>query len=136
MNIEPTVTAQMVGDDKRLGTFARHFGRMIMQVESTVYAFADRLSADYNGGYWDYYELSNGGFYMAPHGAKQYNINCENDFSGELSADAMGIVACLYTFSHLSFNPAAPDSISQHYHYLRDFAGSHVEAALIFQAID
>lgn len=136
MNIEQTVTAHLVGDDERLDSLPRHFGRMMMRFESTVYAFADRLSADYDGGYWQYYELSNGGFYMAPRGAQTYKIICENDFSGELSADAMGIVACLYTLSYLSLNPAAPGSISQHFHSLRDFAAIHAEAALIFQAID
>jgi hypothetical protein len=101
-----------------------------------VYGFANRLCTDYKGGYWEYYELSNGGFYMAPSGVQNFEVSCENQFFGVLTADAMGIVVCLYTFSHLSFNPAAPDSIAQHYHYLRDFAAGHAEAALIFQAID
>ena len=44
------VTAHLVGDDERLDTLPRHFGRMMMRVERTVYGFAGRLCTDYDGG--------------------------------------------------------------------------------------
>jgi hypothetical protein len=30
-----------------------------------VFDTASQLSPDYNGGYWEFYNLSNGGFYIA-----------------------------------------------------------------------
>jgi hypothetical protein len=31
-----------------------------------VYAITGSIADDYDGGYWEFYELSNGGFYMPP----------------------------------------------------------------------
>lgn len=48
-----------------------------------------RLSEDYNGGFWNFYTLTNGGFYMAPAGDKRMRLEVDgNGFSGEMSADA------------------------------------------------
>jgi len=35
-------------------------------VEQSIYSFMDKLVPDYRGAFWDFHELSNGGFYMAP----------------------------------------------------------------------
>jgi hypothetical protein len=67
------------------------------------------VTDEYRGGHWHFYELSNGGFYMA--------------------------AACLFAFSHLSFQ-IQNDVISRHYYELRDFALEHAEATAIFGAID
>lgn len=133
---EQTLTAHLVEDDGRLDTLPRHFGRLMMKFEHTVYAFAGSLCPDYSGGYWEYYELSNGGFYMAPRNVAPYQLVSENGFSGELSTDAMGIVACLYALSYLSFAKGVHAGIGEHFHHLRDFAATHAEASLIFAAID
>ncbi|WP_407240737.1 antirestriction protein [Escherichia coli] len=39
------------------------------------------------------WELSNGGFYMAPARDEMLNIEAMNYFSGQMSADAAGITA-------------------------------------------
>ena len=52
----------LVAEDKRLAVAAKLFANYFVTFESTVYAFADRLSKDYNGAYWQFYTLSNGGF--------------------------------------------------------------------------
>jgi hypothetical protein len=63
-----------------------------------------RLTPKYSGGYWRFLELGNGGFYMAPQARGRFEIRMEgNGFEGEMSADAAGITACLFVFSHLSF---------------------------------
>lgn len=136
MSNEQTVTARLVEDDERLHCLPRHFGRLMMPFERAVYVFAGSMCRGYFGGYWEYYELSNGGFYMAPRSEDTFRVACANSFSGELSADAMGIVTCLYALSHLSFARGVPAGIGEHFHLLRDFASSHTEASLIFAAID
>ena len=131
-----SITAQVVDDAKRLDALPRHFGRAMLRVEHTIYNFLNQLCADYQGGYWEFYELSNGGFYMAPRTDRKFFLQCENGFSRELSGDAAGIVACLYAFSHMAFAEPSADNISTHFHHLRDFACEHADAALIFAAID
>ena len=73
------------------------------RVEPTVFNIAGQLSADYSGGLWEFYALSNGGFYMAPQTDEPFDVRCENGFEGRLSACALGITVCLYAFSGLSF---------------------------------
>jgi hypothetical protein len=94
----------------------------------------DLLLGAYHGGYWEFQELSNGGFYMAPHSDTVFHVNCENGFEGELSADALGITVCLYAYSLLSFGD--DEVCARQYHLLRDYLLEHPETGLILGAID
>jgi len=108
-----------------------------MRLEPTVYHFTSLLSEDYKGGYWEFLTLSNKGFYMAPQSETPYAVCCPNGYEGELSPDALGIVACLYAYSHLSFGDGPfADACAQHYHWLREYALEHAEAGAILAAID
>ena len=130
------VEAYLVLEDARIGTLPKHFGARMMTVEHTVYNFMREFVAEYKGGFWDFYELSNGGFYMAPSSDPvQFSVHT-NGFEGTLSADAAGITVCLFTFSHLSFQQPSQDVLSRHFYALREFALDHKEAGLIFAAID
>src|ERR1700688_1442010 len=40
--------------------------RPVLRVEDAVYRVMRDLAQEYRGGYWHFYELSNGGLYMAP----------------------------------------------------------------------
>ena len=104
----------------------------------TVYAFARHLTREYQGGYWQFYTLDNGAFYMAPEPDRLFYVSCENGFEGNLSSDALGITACLYAYSHLSFskNPDLADVCAEQYHQLREFMLEHPEARDILGAID
>ena len=103
---EPTiVTRQLVPDKHRLAVTEKLFGiHFPLRLEPVIYTITDRMAADYHGGYWDFYTLSNGGFYMAPKSEDIFTVSCTNCFHGELSGDALGITACLYAYSHLSFS--------------------------------
>ena len=130
------IDAREIPSDERLQILPRHFGRHMLTVEHAVYAFMRKLDNQYTGGYWNYFELSNGGFYMAPAYDTPVNVGVDtNGFEGQMSADAAGITACLFALSHLSFQ-IAHESIAEHYHQLRDFALDHAEASTILSAID
>ena len=130
------VSALRVDDLRRMGTLPRYFGDRAMRFESAVYNFMHRLSPDYRGGFWQFYELSNGGFYMAPD-RESYRLSIDsNGYEGTMSADAAGITVCLFACSHLSFQDTRFDLYAQRYHQLREFAIEHSEAAQIFAAID
>lgn len=135
------VTASLVPDNNRLFFLPSYFGpRLMMRGETLVYAWLDRLSQDYNGGYWHYYTLSNGGFYMAPKLSDPLCLEVDgNGFSGELSADAAGIVATLFALGQLAAEVEgtdAADDVINSYHFLREFVDGHAEAGPIFRAID
>ncbi len=130
------VQAREVRNDERMQMLPKHFGRDMLTVEYAVYAFMRKLASEYRGGYWTFFELSNGGFYMAPEGENTFQISVDsNGFNGPMSADAAGITACLFALSHLSFQ-VRNDSVANHYHQLRDFALEHAEAGAILSAID
>jgi Antirestriction protein len=98
-----------------------------------VYTFTERLAEDYTGGYWEFYQLSNGGFYMTPADDRHFHVTGENHFEGDLSADALGITACLYAYSNLPFS--GPDAFayicSDQYYWLREYMMDHPEAMAI-----
>jgi hypothetical protein len=130
-----TISARRVPDDARMKILPRHFGKHMMVFENSTYDFMQQLCERYKGGYWHYFELSNGGFYMAPNENTMYLCVDGNGFSGEMSADAAGITVCLFAYSHLSFRYTGK-IFARHYHRLRDFAMDHTEAGLIAAAID
>ena len=132
------ITSKLVSTHLRTKVTAQLFGlNFPMRLEPTVFSFADHMAENYSGGYWDFFTLSNGGFYMHPRSDEPFNVSCENGHEGSLSGDALGIVVCLYAYSHLSFCGGGFDEVcAEHYHLLREFALNHPEAGGIFSAID
>ena len=134
----------LVPEGRRVRHTAELFGvDFPRRLEPHVFTVAERLSADYRGGYWEFYTLSNGGFYLAPGtGADTdsdacFEVRCDNGYSGAMSADALGLTACLYAYSHLSFGgDAFAEVCGEHYHLLREYILDHAEAAAILGAID
>lgn len=133
---EPPLHAVEVAEMLRHHSLYKHFGMRCTRVEGAVFAMLSALSADYQGGLWTFYELSNGGFYMAPRVPGSFRVQCDgNGYDGVLSADAAGIVACLMALSQLSFH-VNDELVVVGFHLLRDFALEHAETAEIFRAID
>jgi hypothetical protein len=133
------VTRQLVAEDQRLSIIENLFGAHFpLMLEPIIYGITERMAELYKGGDWNFYTLDNGGFYLAPKGDEVYQVNCDNHFTGELSADVLGICACLYAYSHCSFSQdeAFGRLCAQHYHLLRAYMLDHVEAASILGATD
>lgn len=133
------ITRHQIPVTQRLSHTENLFGlHFPLQLEPAIYGFADHLCEAYKGGYWEFYELSNGGFYMSPNSDTPFNVSCDNGYEGELSVDAFGIVCCLYAYSHLSFNnkPQLAELCAQQLHWLRDYALDHAEVGSILAAID
>lgn len=130
------VSATLVSENLRPQFLPKHLGSLMLKGEFLVYGWLERLSKDYGGGLWHFYELSNGGFYLAPCDNKRFKVEVlGNYFSGEMSADAAGIVASLFAQCDLA-NRYSDDNLIDQYHWLRDFAIEHAEANLIMSAID
>jgi hypothetical protein len=132
------VTRDLVPEDQRMIVVERLFGMAFpLQLEPVVYGITDRMAEEYTGGYWHFYTLSNGGFYMAPVDDGLFHVKCRNMYEGDLSADALGITACLYAYSNLSFSLSdIAEEYARHYHLLREYMLGHPEVREILGAID
>lgn len=138
MHLVTSLSSRVVPEAERMACVDKLFGiSYVLKLEPAVFSMAERLASDYHGAYWQFNALSNGGFYMAPRANALFAVTCENGFEGQLSADALGVTACLYAYSHLSFSDGEfAQRCGQHYHLLRDWAMAHVEARAILRAID
>ncbi|MGJ3445177.1 antirestriction protein [Enterobacter sp. PTB] len=138
----PALTAALVPDEQRVAFWPEHFGRIPQWIilEPTVFAWMDRFCADYNGGIWNFYTLSNGGAFMSPEADdntdEQWSLfNTMNGNGDELSSEAAGIAACLMTYSHHAMRTEC-DAMTGHYYRLRDYALGHPECSAIMHIID
>lgn len=111
------ITSLLVSPSKRAGFMPETFGRSHMIAENLIYTTMEKFCRTYDGGFWNFYKLSNGGFYIAP------------------EADAAGIVVTLYVLNYFCCKTENEELIDKYYH-LRNFALEHKEARLIFAAID
>jgi hypothetical protein len=124
-----TITKTEIPESSRVKETARLFGyEFPLKIEPTIYHMADELSQDYHGGYWQFWRLSNLGFYMAPTYPATFEVQAQNGYQGTLSADAFGIICCLYAYSRLD--------LGEFYYRLREHMWEHAEAGGIVRAID
>jgi Antirestriction protein len=131
------IIATLVPDSRRLSFLPKTFGRLMMKVEQEVFSQMAELCDDYRGGYWHFFELSNGGGFLASAGSDPVKIVVEgNGYAGSVSAEAAGIIATLFALSHLAFRHSDADTLSERFHQLRDFALGHPEREVILAAID
>lgn len=134
--VDLAVTATLVADEgQRMNCLPTIAGNRCVVLEHTIYDMLRGMTDDYDGGYWHYYSLSNGGFYMAPMNEKSFHLRCENMFEHEVSADTAGIIACAMAYSHLSFLPNG-ECFATSYYLLSDYIFQHCEAGLIRAALD
>ena len=78
---QTTITRKLVSINQRIQHTADLFGiRFPLNLEPAIYEFTGNMAPKYNGAYWEFYSLSNSGFYMAPSSDKQYLVNCGNGF--------------------------------------------------------
>jgi hypothetical protein len=133
-----SIIGTIVPESERMAVVDRLFGlSYVLKLEPTVFTMAENLCSQYNGGYWQFQKLSNGGFYMAPRMDTIYDVSCENGFEGKLSADALGITACMYAYSHLSFGDGVfAQACGTHFHLLRTYVLEHPEVRAILAATD
>ncbi|EFN4975883.1 antirestriction protein [Escherichia coli] len=134
------ITASAVPDELRIGFWPQHFGTIPQWItlEPQIFAWMDRLCADYQGGIWNFSTLSNGGAFMAPESEQDEKWTMFNSMNGngsELTGEAAGIVSCLMAYSHHACRTES-DAMTEHYYRLRDFALNHPECSAIMHLIN
>lgn len=134
------ITASVVPDELRIGFWPQHFGSIPQWItlEPRIFAWMERLCADYHGGIWRFSTLSNGGAFMAhesEHDEKWTLFNSMNGNGAELTSEAAGMVACLMAYNHHACRTEC-DAMTEHYYLLRDYALIHPECSAIMHLID
>lgn len=129
------VATKVEDDEARLMCLPRVAGARCVLLERTVYGILGGMCAAYEGGYWDFYELSNGGFYMAPASEQVFHLSCPNFFEEDVCADTAGVIATAHAYSHLSFAPMGTP-FARAYHLLAAYISQRKDAALIHAALD
>lgn len=123
---ETVITAiEVKNAQARLKFLPSKLGRYCIAFENAIYHWMTRNAVSYNGGYWDFYQLSNNGFYLQP--TKGYMLTSPNGFMDDVSAQEAGIIVTLMMLSHFSFvtyekeHHKDCERISAYFHQLRDF---------------
>jgi hypothetical protein len=135
--LELPITARKVTDaNERLQCLPEIAGLDYVVLEQTVYGLLRTLNADYDGGFWEFYRLSNGGSYMAPNTSKSFHMFCAgNGFEGDVCANTAGIITTAMAYSCLSFRPNA-DHFARAYELLSEFIFQQTDAGIIRAALD
>jgi hypothetical protein len=132
----PMIVATRVAEGRRYDFLYRQLATDFIRFESLAFMHLGNASEDYHGGTWDFYTLSNGGFYMAPSAPESFRLCCPgNGYEGTVSADAAGIFACSMALSHLSFT-ASTERPAHRFYLLRAFYKRHAEASALLRALD
>lgn len=122
--------------DNRLEFLPYYVGNKFLQYEMLVYDQMLKASKQYDGGYWEYYTLSNSGFYMELQNNESFEMEClSNYYNGKMSAEAASIAVNLCVQNLFAWQ-VNPERFSDAFHLLRDYASQHEEAREIFGFID
>lgn len=82
----------------RLSFLPYLFGQDFLYAEASVYALAKKMMPEYQGGFWHFIRLPDGGGYMMPDGDRFHMVNGENWFDRSRpcddSADCWSGVVC------------------------------------------
>lgn len=130
--------ATIVPEDRREKFLRVLFGfQFLIVAENTVYTFMERLCPrDYGGGFWAFYEYRGKPLFLAPDSDRRFRIEGTiTEYRGEVSAEAAGIIATLFTLSHLSLKYESRH-LADGYHRLLAYAKGHPEASAILAVID
>ncbi|HHH3118217.1 TPA: antirestriction protein, partial [Citrobacter freundii] len=118
------------------------FGEFCEHANVAAVAFMKRFCDKYETGYWNYYKVGRNSGFMCPETDETYYFEMSNYFSGNVSAEAAGIIVTLYVLQ-TCFDAAwtrQDSSLCDHFREamdtLKDYAATTDESRSIFRAID
>lgn len=96
------------------------FGDDFVLAEQHMFNYAQRFCCDYDGGFWQFYTLPNGGGYMAPN-AERVVFSSLNGFEAEISGDAAGMILTALVLNHRCWlhHEQGDDELAEHFIYGR-----------------
>lgn len=136
LNNSVGITKTIVPGHKRSSALPDRFPGLFLVYEMLVYRYKETFCQDYSGGYWDFVELSNGGFFMSLRSSQPCKLIIPaNGFEGVMTAEAASIVINIFALSRLAKEHKMGFLIDMYY-ALRDFACDHQESYQILSAIE
>jgi len=107
----------------RMGFFPSVSKRSYIHIENTLYYLAEKYSADYNGGYWEFYEAKKTGVRFPVMDKALCNVvNPENYFSEKMEGWSYSLALWLLLLSNLSYKE---EQLGEQYHALREWLISY-----------
>ena len=132
-----TATLKPVNGSRRNTFLPKLVGPAFIQFEGYVYSWMARLSRDYDGGFWNFYTVDKEPCFIAPDTDQTFHIQwSDNYFDERVSAEAAGIIACIFALGTLFNQYPHLDILMERRDRLIDYAQTHPEASLILRAID
>ena len=136
------ITARYISGNARMNFMPAAFRGAFFSADHFIQSFLNRYAKDYQGGYWEYLQASNGAFFMeAP---QPLWLSLPNYFEGECSAREVGIIVCLYAYSYfcgLAYEEGKAElneTMANRYHLLREYVNTleNESQNRIYRAID
>ncbi|ENL7233739.1 antirestriction protein [Escherichia coli] len=136
------ITARYISENARMNFMPAAFRGAFFSADHFIQSFLNRYAKDYQGGYWEYLQASNGAFLMeAP---QPLWLSLPNYFEGECSAREVGIIVCLYAYSYfcgLAYEEGKAElneTMANRYHLLREYVNTldNESQNRIYRAID
>jgi hypothetical protein len=129
------IVASVVPGHSRAAALPKTFPGMFLIYESYVYRYLEVFCKDYRNGYWDFIELSNGGFFMSLRSNSRFYLTvASNGYEGEMTAEAASLVVNLYALNQL-VRQHKLQRLANMYHALYDYVCEHPEASKIIPAV-
>ena len=131
-----------VEESDRLSFMPYLFGTDFMLAELQVYALAKKWMPEYEGGFWHFIRLPEGGGYMMPDCGRVHLVSSENWFDRTVSADAAGIILTSLAINrrlaahHDISNPALTRLYMLRDAQLWNHITFHPECSAIYAALD
>lgn len=129
----------VISDAQRPDFWFNHFGEIKGWATFEVVTFTTmgQFCEAYNGGYWEYCTLSNGGAFIYPDISEEELtlFNMHNGNEAQVSCEAADIAVCLILYSIWSFQTKS-ELMCDRFYQLRDYALQHPESSAIFHLID
>lgn len=95
--IHTSVEKTLVAETDKINAIPAFLHPYFIEIEARTCDFLRTHSDEYTGGSWNYYTLSNGGFFMAPCSHKFYTVSIPaNYFDAKVDAEAAGLISFLY----------------------------------------
>lgn len=135
---QPIVAVAVDDEDERHDCLVAIAGNSIFATVKLEHAFFNAMALfdeTYHGGWWDFFKLSNGGFYVALKTDKQIHMASPNGFECDVDANTAGLIVSAFAYSNLSFGPIGA-AFGEEYHKLSDFIFQQPEAGTIRAALD
>lgn len=118
------------------------FRNYCQYANSASLIFMQRFCDKYEAGNWSYFKVGRNSGFMCPDTDESYHFNMPNYFSGNVSAEAAGIIVTIFVLQ-ACFNDAwerEDSDLCDHYREamdtLKDYAATTDESRSIFRAID